>query len=1587
VHAPQRLTAAWVTPANLALERAAFAWRAGDLRAVVRLLEAIDFALEPGFEGADRAAFLLAQAYLQRGETDRFLALAVAVGTWPNESHFTRWLAYQHVLVRQGPAGGAARRTSASGDAVAADRLLNSGSPAEALARLESIEGSGAGPALALYVKSLAQSAAGEDDTKTLEALASADTGTVLGRELAGLALIRLATRALSLERDPGPWLTRVPARSPYAAHARHMEAMYAIERGDPARGRPLLEAVAADSAYAGRGEARLALAGLALDAEAWTDAYARYEALDRRWNAERASLEHLYGSRDFTELWNAWQAHADGAQTLALDGDAVRRAASRLAGDATRLGADPKPEPVALDRAGAPARAAVPPPSAAEWRDVAATARALAEARAALDRNRGALGAERGRLDRERNYFGSGREHLDEQIRQLIARGHVLDSLRVTLDALDARIRGVRDAATLRMARRTAGLIETGASHLLWLGAMRHYYLEGAPHETEAFAPPGYPSADSLVAEETALARAILDLARGMAARTPDLIARSYAEAWRPGMIDRTAALSDRARAAIQLARALTDSVDANIASTATSPLLKSLAARSGALEQSVAFARATDLATRDSIARVAIERALAALGIEREPIDYGLAAAAYGRSVGLQLAAGDSSIAAPAPIAGDAPEDPETFAWRARAIAAMGTFLERHPESPARAEMRFRLADALLTDAHETFRARMAEFVRRQSEGGVATALPLLDHQPALDLYRAILEEDPGFEHRDAVLFNAGMILADNGDDAAERYFGELVAHHPNSTYRQESWLRMGDLRFNDRDYAGSIGHYAHAAEGADPNLRAIALYKLGWAHSNEDRFMDAADAFRSALDLYASDERARITADIEGEAETYLVHSLARAGGASAFAGYFDRIGGRDYEMRVLMALADHFRRYSLFSEAADADGMVVTRYPLHADALIAAERLPDTWMRAAQAERARAARLELAERFAPGAAWARAQKADSVRSAGEGFARRSWTAVALHHHAEGRRSGRAADWKKALELYDVLIRTWPADAETPQYNLFAGEASARLDHPVQALAYYRAAADAGADSTAERALRQRVAVTDAWYERTRAGATGSTGRDSLATEVLRAADELLERFPRHEGGADIRWREGHLALAHGWHERAAGDFGRMGDTYPADPRAPAAAGLRADALFRIERFDAAADAFEATRLIAERAGADSIARHAARSVPICHFRHAESVARTDSTDFRRHGTMFEQVAARFPEYEHAHLAQYRAGLAWLRAGDRERAVGSMQTLIAQFPKSEFVKDAHLQIAATWEAAGDHRRAAEAYEVFAGRYPDDTGAANAWLKSADLYAAAGLAPRAESIRLGYIERYPDDHEAAMEILEPLARRDLADVSATLPLSGLLAAKQAAPSALSRYMQRAAAHPKLASRELIAEVRFMQGEEGRQGYEAAKLTQPLVRSIAARQVKLDSLLARYRRTIDLGIPSFAHAGAYRIGEALIGFGTALEQSERPADISGDDRLAYEDVLVEKAQAFYDRGEQVWEELLRQKGDDGDDRWVTEARGALWKRLGQRFYFRPEVEFPLIEAETPKARAAADTVEPAVARREDAAR
>ena len=89
-----------------------------------------------------------------------------------------------------------------------------------------------------------------------------------------------------------------------------------------------------------------------------------------------------------------------------------------------------------------------------------------------------------------------------------------------------------------------------------------------------------------------------------------------------------------------------------------------------------------------------------------------------------------------------------------------------------------------------------------------------------------------------------------------------------------------------------------------------------------------------------------------------------------------------------------------------------------------------------------------------------------------------------------------------------------------------------------------------------------------------------------------------------------------------------------------------------------------------------------------------------------------------------------------------------------------------------------------------------------------------------------------------------------------------------------------------------------------------------AVRLVQPLQKSIPVKQRMLDSLVARYKRCVDLGASEWANAATFRIGQALIAFGEALEGATDPPIYKGM-TAGPTTVLLQQSQTFYDRGEE----------------------------------------------------------------------
>jgi TolA-binding protein len=1563
---------------SLSLARATHLWMQDDLRGAVLHLETIDVREGSAFARADRAAFLLAMAHLRLGDRAAFLKIA-DTGNPASDSPYRQWLGYARILVSgtaaEGSGAAAKEFWNLPGAAVlTAAHLLESGRPRAAADLLDDHEPVREFELVHHYLNALAASGSGLDSEVAWRKFASRQPANPREQELVAIGWLTLAGKESRRGDDPTATLTRVPGTGPAALQAIQTRTLLALAAGDTASAEKILSVNTPEEVHGPEARRLVQIAGqMATETADWPAALQHLEIAISSWDEETAWLASLADSVQAAQTWSIWTSQMQREGEIPLPDLDWSTALAQLATEAIDLTGEPdfkRPEFGQTTGATAGPAAAhlvyarTHRPDQGQWLgwDRLAARKSQAEAELGhLEQTLADLEAER---DLRQDYLASGSLEATRSTVQLELALRDLDGLLARLDLALADLERTRSEALRLFAQRVANLATELRASVLYILAVQQFHIAGPGTDQVDTWPATVPRpADLLIAEQDLIGE-IQNFLTLFAELTPELVNRSCEEIWVP----RLAADGPTLRLALATQQRRGTRLTTAIDSTAlVLPIDREIAGMSAYRDDKAtvvdSLTRAETLVREEILGQVAA-RGQDRLIREREGIDYLRGNVLYWVAV-------DDASASDDETAGD-----RARRSRGQARQALQDYLDHYGEGRARTESLYRLADLELLRARDDFQIRMAEFLGEKpatSDLQNKDLAPFVDYAPAIALYREILTTDPDFDHLPAVLFQLGMILGDAGDPESAGHLETLVARYPDSPFNQEAWLRLGDQYFERRDFVACQPCFVATAKGDDPSLQAIALYKLGWARFELDQFASAADAFGELLDHYETGEDPaagagglRTNTDLKDEAEQYLVHSLIRAGGAKAFTEHFHRVGGRTHEAEILIAMGHQLAGVSLYGEAIACDRLWFERFGDRNQALAVAQRLVQSHRRWNKPAEARRIHLALAEHFLPDQAWSMARDDSLIRTEADKFAREAYQNAAVYHHQQARKNDSPNSWRLALQHYDSFLDHWSDDDTAARMHHQAGEAAYRLGLHSVALDHFGVAAthkSAAADTAGfvREAAWQVVAVSDTWYRDSQFGDPAVAGPDSLARQLLAAATAFQDRYPDDEELPALMWRTGQVAYAHRWYREAAGSLSDLGRGYPGDPNALQAFRMSGDAWYHLREYPAAADAYQQTLQLAQQTKADSVAAEMVPIIPHCHFRHADQIAAADSVQGPAAAApFFEQMATRWPDSENADLALYRAGLGFAAGNDPTAAVAVWEQLLTGYPESLYARDSALQIASAHEKAGQWQAASVALDRFSADFSTDPDAPGALLKASDLQAAGGDSAGSEKLKTMFLQRFSGETETVMAIREERAAHTLDS----------LAAGQSPDTqpGLQAYLALAAEHPELASPVVLARVDYLKAEQAHTNYTDLVLTQPLPSAIKVKQESLENLLAMYAACARHGVAEYTRAAAFRTGQAITHFGDALLASERPAELQGDDLLAYEEILAEQSWPFFDRGEAAWTDLLKQTDEGPEDpgQWLERTRQELWPRVAQRFMHLPEAEYPLVAAIPP---------------------
>ena len=932
--------------------------------------------------------------------------------------------------------------------------------------------------------------------------------------------------------------------------------------------------------------------------------------------------------------------------------------------------------------------------------------------------------------------------------------------------------------------------------------------------------------------------------------------------------------------------------------------------------------------------------------------------------------------------------------------AIVRLERFVTQYPQSNLRPRAMFQLAELLVRRADD----RYAQSQRAASANDAARP----DYREAIARFEELVKSYPTFERRDAVAYTLGTLYAQEQRYAdAARVFESIAAD--SSAFRSEALFRLGDAYFElasaergeprRANFARAAAAYERASAAAprDGDIYFLSLYKLGWSYYNQAtqrgqaEYSKAVDVFGRLIDAYdklTSEQQARL--GLRSETIEYMAVAFTQVGGADAANRYFATRGGAPYQLPVMRRVAGSLEEQGDFTRAIEAHQAIIAKSPTDSSALTAQREIIDIYQnRTLEPERAQQARLELASKFGPESAWAKANASNTaLLDSAAAIRELALRQAAQYALAEAQRSGDRQRYTAAASLYDQYLREFAKSDSAQAANTYLAEALFNTGDFVRAgVEYSRTAYGYSRDSTgaaAEQAGRNAIVAFDSALTR--------NPRDVAVQDSLFAVvDRFVTRFPNSDVARTALIQKGRRASeAQRW-DVMAETFRTYAQRYPNDPFAPNAQKLVGDALYRSGKYVEAQAQWEIAQTSARQAGktalidsigtvrtaaaagyADTLVRagkyeQAAEEVYVAFadknaasekgadalrdaietYMLADSVARQrrDSAGSEKARArviaLTERLSTQYPRYQYR--AQYQSLRARLLAesGKRDEAVTALQAVVAENPTWSGRADAMVGIASTLDSLGKKREAAAAYEAFSVAYPGDRRAADAQYNAAVTYLEVPDSAAAARAYGTFATKFPTDTRAAQARTTRLAvlraagdslgvARELATVCTANP-RGEFRAECAARVGEQAFRAGAALFPQYQAVKLVVRSK-------------AQLTAAGVQRASARkQQLLRDLSAHFTRAIESGSPLHITAATYYIGLAQWEYGNFVKNVQLPSGLTEEERSVAVTGSERQATQYYDAARKTWQALIdKAQQENIDNEWVTRTREAL---------------------------------------------
>ncbi|MDZ7386264.1 MAG: tetratricopeptide repeat protein [candidate division KSB1 bacterium] len=892
--------------------------------------------------------------------------------------------------------------------------------------------------------------------------------------------------------------------------------------------------------------------------------------------------------------------------------------------------------------------------------------------------------------------------------------------------------------------------------------------------------------------------------------------------------------------------------------------------------------------------------------------------------------------------------------------AIRENETLLAKYPRAEFTPTVMFQLAELYARKADLEFQRQMTVYeadMAKYDQGLLPSppTMPRINLQKTIAIATKLLDLFPTIDFKDRVLYRLAMSHLDEGNrDRAREYFDRLLAEAPTSPLVPEADFRLGEYYFERREFQQAITHYRRLLDKWDSPYFEMGLYKLGWSYYNLNDYANAISSFVYLIEetrAIASGSRVaggnKNKADLRREAIEYIAASFTEFGGPAKARAFFQTKQDRDYPIQIFLKMADIYNARNFYDEAIETYRTMLEVFPFYHDAPVLYKRIVETYERAGEEEKANQAREVLAANFGPGSAWLAQYPEGEIRTNALRLAQEALFELGTYYHAKAQEQRQVRTFRLAIDRFSQYLSKFPHGDKASQVNFLLAECLYEVgDFERAAEAYYQCMTNYEDERFKEQAAYNRILC---YYQLCQGGVRADSMTayidDFLGSGVMQPVrvahpaqahlvqacndfERFLAQSPKR---AEVLMKLGETLYQLGSFTLAVQAYRKVAEIPERGPYTAQAITMIAQSLFKSGQYEEAEAWYN--RLATAYADSADYVERAQRMVASSRFKAAEALK--GQGRLQDAAAAFARLAGSARDPEVAERALYEAAALFEQSGATENAVQLFEDLPRSYPRSKLVDEALFRAGVLRQSMGQWQEAAQDFVRLGEVAPTSTYLARALFNAGACYEnlqdwAAARRVYERYVALSGVE--PNEHVEALFKIGDMAFKQ----------GDSRAAQEAFARTIAQYNSYIL-RGEVVDDYVPAHAQFMIGEILFQDYCRIQLVPPLERNLVRKRDELKRVLEAYKDAAKYKVAEWATAASYRIGLAFEEFVRAFLESPRPDNLTPDERLVYDEKLVQTTQPFKLQALETYRANVRRAEESNiDNEWVAQSRKRL---------------------------------------------